>query len=288
MFYERIAILTGVCAMVAAVFGATPRNWNSEARDAIQQKFSGDKSIDVDAVDGAIQVIGDNGNSIRVDGERIIRGVDQQAIDRAKREVTLDVNERGGVAQLYVNGPFRGNDRSGADHGFHLHYDSRDYEVTYNFTIHVPHDTELLLRTVNGEIRSEETSGKFDVKNVNGGIAMTGVAGAGQVKTVNGKVNVSFRGNPKAETDFESVNGSVDVAFQPGLAADLRFKTLNGAVYTDFDVTALASAGPLAERGTGKFVYRPNHSGSVRAGAGGPALNFKTVNGDIRIRKQGN
>jgi DUF4097 and DUF4098 domain-containing protein YvlB len=288
MFYEKIAILTGVCALMTALFGASTHSWNSEAREAIHHTFTGDKSLDADVVNGSIEVVGDNGNTIRAEGERIIRALDQPAIDRAKREVTLDINEKDGVAQLCVNGPFRDNGRSSADHGFHIHFDSREYEVTYNLTIHVPHNTELRLHTVNGEIQSEQTNGKFDVNNVNGGIVMTDIAGAGRVKTVNGKTTVTFRENPKAETNFQSVNGFLDVTFQPGLAADLHFKTVNGAAYTDFDVTALASAGPLPQRRNGGLVYRSDHGGSVRVGAGGPALNFQTVNGDIRIRKQGN
>ncbi len=51
--------------------------------------------------------MGDNANTIRVEGERITHAEDQQAVDRAKHDVKLDVNEKDGVAQLYVNGPFR-------------------------------------------------------------------------------------------------------------------------------------------------------------------------------------
>jgi hypothetical protein len=80
----------------------------------------------------------------------------------------------------------------------------------------------------------------------------------------------------------------VDVTFQPGLNADLHFMTLNGAAYTDFDVTALASTAPLPQRRDGGFVFRSRPGGNVRAGSGGPALDFRTVNGDIRIRKQAN
>ena len=45
-----------------------------------------------------------------------------------KREVMLDVNEKNGTAQLYVNGPFRENNRASENHGFHEHND-RHYDV---------------------------------------------------------------------------------------------------------------------------------------------------------------
>jgi len=222
MFYHKIAIAVTACALVATVLDASRHNWTSEAREPVRHTFSNDKSLEVDNVDGTIQVIGDNGNTIRVEGEKIIRAAGQRELERAKREVKLDINERDGVAQLYVNGPFR-RDNSSDDHGFHIHYDEREYEVIYNFTIRVPRDTELRLRTVNGEVKTEQTNGKFDVHGVNGSITMTAIAGSGSIRTVNGPTVVSFRQNPNSATDFRTVNGSIDAAFPPGLSADARF-----------------------------------------------------------------
>jgi DUF4097 and DUF4098 domain-containing protein YvlB len=285
MYYQKIAIAITACALAGTILDASRRDWKTEAREPIHHTFANDKSLDVDNVDGTIQVIGDSGGTIRVEGEKVIRAADKQALDRAKREVTLDVNEKGGVAQLYVNGPFRNNNHSSDDHGFHIHFDEHDYEVTYNFIIHVPRETELRLRTVNGEVKTEQTNGKFDIHGVNGAVSMTGAAGFGVAKTVNGRLEVSFRENPKSGSDFQTVNGAIEAAFAPNLSADLRFKTLNGQAYTDFEASALAQTAGSGERRNGKFVYASNHRSSVRIGSGGPELNFETVNGDISIRK---
>jgi DUF4097 and DUF4098 domain-containing protein YvlB len=286
MYYEKIAIAVTACALVTTVLDAS-RNWHSEAREPFNYTFSNDKTLDVDNVNGTIQVIGDAGSTIRVEGERILRAEDQQALDRARREVKLDVNEKDGTAQLYVNGPFRHN-QSSDDHGFHIHFDGHEYEVAYNFTIHVPRDTGLRLHTVNGDIKTEETRGKFDVHGVNGAVTMTGVAGYGSLQTVNGRTSVSFRESPRQASDFKTVNGAIDASFPPNFSADLRFKTLNGQAYTDFEATALLpTTAQATERGNGKFVYRFNHTSNVRIGSGGPELSFETVNGDIRIKKEG-
>jgi hypothetical protein len=288
MYYEKIAVMVTASALVATVLGASHRNWTAEAREPFHYTFSNDKALDVDNVDGTIQVIGDNGNTIRVEGERIARAEDQQALDRSKRDVKLDVNEKDGSAQLYVNGPFRGNGHSSDDHGFHIHSDEHEYEVTYNFTIHLPRETGLRLRTVNGEVKTEETGGKFDIRGVNGSVTMTGIAGSGTLHTVNGRTVVSFRESPRAASDFQTVNGAIEASFPPNLSADLRLKTLNGQAYTDFDATALLpSTSQAGDRKNGKFVYRANHTSSVRIGSGGPELSFETVNGDIRIKKEG-
>ena len=125
MLYQKLAMATGAFALMSTVFGA--RDWKEEAREKVQHVFSGDRSFDVDNVNGFIHVIGDGGNTIRVEGEKILRAISKEAMERAKKEVTLDMNEKDGVAQLYVNGPFRGNGHRGDhNHGFHEHDDYRN------------------------------------------------------------------------------------------------------------------------------------------------------------------
>ena len=280
-----LTLAIGVSAM--CVSGEAARDYRLEEREAFHHTFSNDKTIDVDAVNGSISVVGDGGNTIRVDAEKVMRAADQDQMQHAKRDVVLDVNERDGIAQLYVNGPFReNNNHSSQDHGFHDHND-RDYEVTYNFTIHVPRTTELTLRTVNGSIKTEETAGKFYAKTINGGMTMTNIAGSGTADTLNGNTTVTFRENPKADSLFKSFNGKVSVTFQPGLSADMQVKTFNGAAYTDFDSTALAAKAEPGELKNGRYVYKSNKSSNLRVGNGGPELRFETFNGNIQILKAG-
>ena len=273
-------------AITASVLAAAPRDYKLEVREPIRHTFGSDASLEVDDVTGSVTVIGDTGSTIRVEGEKIIRAADNQELERAKREVTVDANEKNGIAQLYVNGPFRDSGQHASEnHGFHEHSD-RQYEVTYNFVIHAPRATALRLRTVNGEVKAENTSGKFDVRTVNGGLSMTGIAGEGSAQTVNGSAVISFRENPKADTSFKSVNGKLEVTFQPSLSANLRVKTLNGGAYTDFEGTAMATPASAAERNNGRLVYRSNQFSNIRVGSGGPELSFETLNGSIRIQKQ--
>ncbi len=273
-----IPIAIGVFAIAAH------RDYKLEEREAFHHTFSNDATLDVDAVSGSINVVGDGGNTIRVDGEKVIRAADQEEVQRAKREVVLDINEKNGIAQLYVNGPFRDNDHTSDNHGFHDHRD-REYEVAYNFTIHVPRATELTLHTVNGDESVQDTTGKFHVKGLNGKITMTDIAGSGTADTLNGSTVITFRENPKADCFFKSFNGKVDVGFQPGLSANVSVKTFNGAPYTDFDATALASMPQPGELKNGRYVFKSNGSSNLRIGSGGPELKFETFNGNIQIRK---
>ncbi len=103
----------------------------------------------------------------------------------ARKEVTLDVAQEGGLVRLMVDGPFR--------HG------NSGYQATYDFKVRVPRDIKLDLRTVNrSHIRVEGTSGDFTIDNVNGEIEMRDIEGSGSVHTVNGPVTVTFARNPVA------------------------------------------------------------------------------------------
>lgn len=283
MHYQKIALAAGALALASTVSTAA-RDWNTEAREPFHYSFSSVKMLDVDNVNGTIQVTGDGGNTIRIEGERVTHARDQRAIDDAKRDVKLDVNERDGIAQLYVNGPDRGNGHSSDYHGFHSHDWHDDYEVEYNFEIRVPRGTELRLQTVNGEVKTDQTSGRFAIHGINGPVTMKAMAGSGNVNVVNGQVDVTFRESPNGACEFRSVNGAIETTFPPNLAADIHVTTLNGTAYTDFDATALAN-GATTQKSNGRFVYKPDRLSRLRIGSGGPELRFQTVNGDIRIKK---
>jgi hypothetical protein len=275
------------CAVLgtALALAAAPRDYNLEDRSAVSHTFPGDKTFDLDLVNGSVDLVGDGGNTIRVTGERIIRAASRDQIDRAKRDDVLDMNEKDGTAQVYENGPFRNrNDHSSDNHGYHER-DDHDYSVTWNLTVHLPRETVLHLRDVNGHLNARDTSGAFDIRAVNGAVNLTDIAGSGNISTVNGPNVITFRENPKSDSSFTSVNGKVDVTFLPTLSADFSLKTVNGGMFTDFESTMLASAGK-ASRENGKFVYRKKGESDIRVGSGGPKIRMETVNGSIQIRKK--
>jgi len=276
-----------IAGVMAAATASAARDYKEEAKEPVRHTFpAGPTTLDVDNINGTITVIGDNGNTMRVEGEKIIRADSVDELNRGKREVVLDINEKNGIAQLYVNGPFRnGGNRGSESHDFHDH-DHREYNVTYNLTVQVPRNTALQLHSVNGPINASDTNGKFDVHAVNGPITLTNLGGAGAVQTVNGKMTATFRENPKTDTSFKTVNGEIDVTFPPNLAANLEVKTFNGAAFTDFETTMLASAPGELNKSDGRFSYRNRGTQRLKVGAGGPEIRFETLNGKIHIRKQ--
>ena len=163
---RRLSTLLAVGVLATAAFG---KDYKEEVKEPVKHTFpAGATTIDVDNVNGSVSVVGDGGTTMRVEGEKIVRAMDKQELERGKREVTLDLNVKDGVAQVYVNGPFRnGGNRNNENHGFH-DTDRREYEVTYNLTVHVPRNSAIRLHSVNDGVKAEETLGKFDVRTVNG------------------------------------------------------------------------------------------------------------------------
>ena len=239
----------------------------------------GRRLLDVDNIFGSIDVVGTQSDQVQLVAHKTIRAESKQDIEKAKKEVTLDITQEAGLLRLYVNGPFRCNCNDGCgrrgDDG---------YQVKYDFQLQVPRELELKLKTVNsGHITVKDVTGRYSVRNVNGKIEMQDVAGSGQAKTVNGGVTVTFRENPKENSDFSTINGNVELSFVRNLAADFRFKTMNRSIFTDFPMTSLPQQPSAGERRNGKFVFHADRYTGGRVGSGGPEIKAENLNGSIRI-----
>lgn len=255
-------------AAAACVFAA-------EERTTEHKTFSGVRELVIDNVTGFIEVTASNGNAVEMDIDKTLSGDSADRVALAKKEISLNATQEGGLVRLYVDGPFR----HGGGHEV--------YRFEYNFKVRVPRDVKLELHAVNhSHVTVDGTAGDYRISNVNGPIEMRDVSGSGSITTVNGSVKVLYAKNPTGATSFKTVNGSLDVSFRSGLNADVKMKTLNGGLYTDFDVTAMPIAGDPPENRNGKLVWRSRRMTGVRIGGGGPELQFETLNGDVMVRNR--
>ncbi len=67
-----------------------------EQHETIHKTFAVAKSIEVDNVNGGIQVVAWSGPGVQADIEKTLRADDSDRAETAKREVKLDVGEAGG------------------------------------------------------------------------------------------------------------------------------------------------------------------------------------------------
>jgi hypothetical protein len=154
--------------------------------------------------------------------------------------------------------------------------------------IQVPRQTSVRAKTVRGSLSIEGVSGEHELSDVNGDVSAQDIGGSAVVNTTNGDVTVSFTqlADGKAMS-FSSFNGDVDVSFPSDLAADLSINAGRGDVLTDFDVDVQPQT-PIVEHSGNEDRYRVRLEREVRAtvGGGGPAMSFKTFNGDVVIRRR--
>jgi len=252
--------------------------------ETVQRSFTvqaadGHRSIEIDNIWGSIDVQGDaTGDEVRMDADKRIHAESNAALERAQKEVTLDAEQNPGSLKLKMKYPW---DCGGPQC---WQFDRPPYAVEMDFRLHVPRDSDLTLKAVNGhEISVRDVSGEFSISNVNGGITMDNIGGSGSAHTVNGSIKATFRENPKSDFQFGSINGSVELYFAKDLSADFRFKTFSGNVYSDFPVAASPASMPEEERHGTKYYFRTSGSGGGRIGAGGPLIRVENLNGDIRI-----
>ncbi len=282
----NLDIAPSIAAVVPEVLSVTEGDdddFRTSDQEKIQKSFAmpakGQKSLEIDNIWGSIEVVADAADKVDMSVERTTRAESKEKLEQAKKEVTLDITQQEGALKLYVNGPFRCQ----CDACRHSR-DDEGYRVKMDFVVHVPRDIDIKVKTVNeGRVVVRDTNGNFLVRNVNGDIEMDDVAGSGTARTVNGPVIVSFRQNPKQDSDFKTINGNVELKFAPDLSADFRFKTFNGGIYSDFPVTAMPVHEMQEEHKGGKVIYRADRYSEVRLKSGGPQIQVENLNGDIRI-----
>lgn len=152
----------------------------------------------------------------------------------------------------------------------------------------VPRRFSLKLQTVNGEqVAVDGVNGEIEVSNVNGSIRLTNVEGSAMLNTVNGDIHARFEKiTPDVPMAFTNLNGTVEVSFPASASFSTKAKTEHGSVYTDFDMK-LRQERERVKTSTKQGVYRVNVDNWVQGdvNGGGPEFLFKSLNGDILIRK---
>src|SRR6266481_2310140 len=81
---------------------------------------NGVHTIEVNNVFGSVKVVAGSSDKVELVVNKTIRGINKAKIEIARKQVTLDVDDKDGTLLFYVNGPFRCNSRSygeGDDNG---------------------------------------------------------------------------------------------------------------------------------------------------------------------------
>ncbi|MDJ0645984.1 MAG: hypothetical protein QNJ57_08395 [Flavobacteriaceae bacterium] len=166
---------------------------------------------------------------------------------------------------------------------------SKNLNTAADYEIMVPKNFSLKLNVTNsGHIYVENVKGELEVSNTNGKIDMKNVSGSVIADALNRNITVTFDEIFENESmAFSSLNGNLDITFPANLAADVKAKTDHGAIYTDFELKIVDKEADV-EKTRKSNIYKVNVDkwtyGTINGG--GPELLFKTLNGDIIIRKK--
>jgi hypothetical protein len=212
----------------------------------------------------------------------------------ARREVTVDAGQNGGVAVEAWDGAgiaLCAVVRAEADteaaarrlaegvevaRGATIRADvprtRRGESVSVSFRLRVPRTTDLDLTAANGGIAVEGVRGRVRFETTNGGVSLVGAGGDVRGRTVNGGVNVMLTGArwDGAGLDVETVNGGVNLVVPEGYSAALETGTVNGGLSLGFPLTVQGEVGRRL---------------AVTLGGGGPRVRAVTTNGGVRLAR---
>ena len=158
-----------------------------------------------------------------------------------------------------------------------------------DFIITVPRNFSLKLSAVNnGNIHVNGVNGEMEISNTNGAITLENIGGSVIADALNKDIIVTFDSIKKdAPMAFTSLNGNLDVTFPGSVQADIKARTDNGNIYTDFEMNQRMTSN-VDEKRNSNGVYKVNVdkwvSGQINGG--GPEMLFKTLNGNVLIRKK--
>ena len=261
-------------AFVLGALAAAP----AAVRATTQDKTAPDFTWDGAMTPGRVLVVRNVNGAIRVtraDGTR----ASVTAVKRWRRGNPADVRieqVKTGASGDVVICAFWTDNASCDERSYHSHSDggwtsNRRNDVSVEFTIHLPAGVRIVVATVNGEVSVEGATDEVDASSVNGSVWATSTGGPVRAHTVNGDVRARMGTRGTTDLQFSTVNGTVIVQVPEGADAELAMSTVNGSVQSDFPVTIQGRLNPRKLRAT--------------LGKGGPRLDMKTVNGDVRLRK---
>jgi hypothetical protein len=143
-------------------------------------------------------------------------------------------------------------------------------EARVDFTVRVPKGVGLIGRTVNGEVDARDLSGDVNAETVNGRIQIS-TWGKAAAKTVNGSIIAVMKDQCATHAaQLSTVNGDITIQVPSIADTSFRAETVHGAITSEF-----------------AKLHGGSHHVNNRTGHGSRAINLKTVNGSIQVRKAG-
>jgi hypothetical protein len=229
---------------------------NSEARDTWHRTYTLSRTgeVDINNINGRIDVEGTDGTTVEVDAERVARAAtDQLAHELLPR---IAINDRTTPDLVFVETGRVNGILIGASYSVHYH-------------VKAPRGVAVHATTVNGGVAADGLAGRATLRATNGGIQAKNLTGGLEARTVNGGVRAEFSGFGQSDVNLATVNGGIQVRLPPSAKLTLNATWVNGG----FNQSGLT----FDVRDSGRRHFEGLLNG------GGTSMTLTTVNGGIRI-----
>lgn len=155
-------------------------------------------------------------------------------------------------------------------------------------TVFVPENFSLNLHATQGDIYVDGLKGEIEINSVNGDVELLNISGSVVLNSVNGDILIDFiKVSPETPMSFTGVNGDIEVALPTDAKFTAKMKTEWGDIYTNYEMEIDRSS-TASEIDDDHDNYRIAINKWVigKVNGGGPEFLFKTLHGDISIRKK--
>lgn len=252
-----------------------------EAGDKLKVAFrdpSRPGTVKISVLNGSVTVKGYSGHEV------LVESVPRRGEDENDRRSTKDSS---GLKRIYAP-----NSRLSVEEENNvMRIDVQSHRGGADVTLQVPLRTSLNLRSTNGgAITVENVQGDIEVNNTNGAVVLKNIAGSVVAHALNGGLTASVRElDANKPISFSSLNGEIDVTLPASLKANLNLQSSHGEIFSDFDVVLTATAPKVEEtkreQGRGRYRISTGRGMVGKVNGGGQDMTFKTMNGNIYIRK---
>ena len=156
-----------------------------------------------------------------------------------------------------------------------------------DLNIKVPYKCSFKISTINGNISAKDVNGELEITTINGKINLDNITGSAIASTINGLLKVRFSEvTPDAPMAFSTINSHIDVTLPSQIKAILKMKTDAGEIYSNFDLEIkeeLEKSSKSDKYSSASTSWSNWTTGKINGG--GPELVFKSLHGNIYIRK---
>jgi DUF4097 and DUF4098 domain-containing protein YvlB len=227
------------------------------------------KHVEIKGVNGSITAMIASGNEVEVTATKRARRSDPDEV-----EIQVIEHDDGVTVCAVYPTPRRARRENSCGPGDDFHSSTDNNDVKVDFTVRVPAGVHASLHTVNGEVEANGLRSDVDAATVNGSVTVS-TTGFAEASTVNGQIRASFGNANFRHAEFTTVNGGITIEMPASVSAEVRAETLNGDIDSDFALSV-----------TGRFNRR-RIVGTIGTGESNRTLYLKTVNGNLRLLKQG-